>query len=178
MTVLSPSDSVMAAKFAEMSCKIPGPSYVRLDRAVLPSIHNHDEAFSDGVSVLRKGKDLAIISTGNMVHRALEISDRLKQNSIKPGVIDLYRIKPINEKLFLKSIEGIKNIVTLEEHLITGGLGSAISEVISDNGKMLPLKRFAIPDKYYYAYGGRDNIQRLCGLDADNVTKQILDWLK
>ena len=177
MTILNSSDSVMAAKFAEMSCKLSGPSYVRLDREILPPIYNEDDSFSDGLTNLKTGKDVYIISTGNMVHRAFEVSHKLEEHSINAGIIDLYRLKPINEELLLANIKESKRIVTLEEHLITGGIGSAIAEILADNGKTLPLKRIAIQDKYYYAYGGRNNIQSLCGLDTDSVTKTILEWL-
>lgn len=177
MTILNSSDSVMAAKFAEMSCKLSGPSYVRLDREVLPPIYNEDDSFSDGLTNLKAGKDVYIISTGNMVHRAFKVSHKLEEHSINAGIIDLYRLKPINEELLLANIKESKRIVTLEEHLITGGIGSAVAEILADNGKTLPLKRIAIQDKYYYAYGGRNNIQSLCGLDTDSVTKTILEWL-
>jgi len=177
MTMLNSSDSVMAAKFAEMSCQMPGPSYVRLDREILPEIYSQDSNLSDGLTSLKVGKDVCIVSTGNMVRRALEVSNKLEEHSVNAGVIDLYRLRPINEKLLLESIEESKGIVTLEEHLITGGLGSAVAEILADNGRALPLKRIAIQDKYYYAYGSRYNIQSLCGLDADSVTRTILEWL-
>jgi len=178
MTILNSSDSVMAAKFAEMSCKMSGPNYVRLDRETLPPIYNQDDSFSDGLTNLKAGRDVCIISTGNMVHRAFEVSNKLEQHSINAGITDLYRLKPINEKLLLRNIEQSKRIVTLEEHLITGGIGSAVAEILADNGKALPLKRIAIRDKYYYAYGGRNSIQSICGLDTDSVTKTILEWLQ
>ena len=177
MTILSPSDSIMAAKFARMSCKMSGPNYVRLDREILPLIYKQDTSFSDGLTNLKAGKDVCIISTGNMVHRAIEVSNKLKEHSINAGVIDLYRIRPINEELLLNSIGQSKRIVTLEEHLLTGGMGSAVAEILIDNGKTTPLKRIGIRDKYYYAYGSRNNIQSLCGLDTDSVTKTTLEWL-
>ena len=178
VTILNASDSVMAAKFAEMSCQMSGPNYVRLDREVLSVIHNRDADFSDGLTPHQAGKDVTIIATGNMVHRALEVSDKLAAQSLSVGVIDLYRLKPINEELLLQSIKQSKKIVTLEEHLLAGGMGSAVAEILVDHGQNMPLKRIGIRDKYYYAYGGRKNIQSLCGLDVASVTKTILEWLK
>lgn len=178
LTILNSSDSVMAAKFAEISYKISGPSYVRLDREILPVIYSENEDLTDGLKNFKSGEDICIISTGNMVHRALEVSKKLAEHSVDTGVIDLYKLKPINEKLLLNSIGKAKRLVTLEEHLLIGGLGSAIVEVLADNEKTLPLKRIGIQDKYYYAYGGRNNIQSLCGLDADSITKTILEWVK
>lgn len=178
MTILNASDSVMAAKFVRMSCKMSGPNYVRLDREVLPTIYSEDTDFSDGLAHHKAGVDAVIISTGNMVHRAFEVHNKLAEYSVDVGVIDLYRLKPINEKLLLRCIEQSKRIVTLEEHLITGGIGSTIAEILADHGKNIPLKRIGIRDKYYYAYGGRNNIQSICGLDVDNVTNTILEWIR
>jgi len=177
MTVLSPSDSTMAARFARISCQMPTPNYVRLDRQVLPLLYQPDADFTDGLNVLRTGDDLCIIATGNMVHIALEVSDKLKKHAINAGIIDLYRIKPINQKLLLNSLEQVKRIVTLEEHLLSGGLGSAVLETLADSDKTIPVKRIGIQDKYLYAYGSRKNIQSICGLDVDSVAKTTLEWL-
>jgi len=178
MTILNSSDSIMAAKFAGMSYKMSGPNYVRLDRETLPPIYNQDDNFSDGLSNLSPGEDICIIATGNMVHRAFDVANKLKEHSIEAGVIDLYRIRPINEELLLDSIEKLKRIVTLEEHLLAGGIGSAVAETLIDNDKTMSLKRIGIRGKYYYAYGGRNNIQSQCGLDTDSVSKMILEWLR
>jgi len=178
MTILNATDSVMAAEFAEMSYRIPGPSYVRLDREMLPTIYSQDTDFSDGLASQKAGKDITIIATGNMVPKALTISDKLAEHSVDAGVIDLYRLKPINEELLLQAIEPSERLITLEEHFITGGIGTAMAEILADRGKSIPLKRFALPDKYYYAYGSRSNIQSICGLDPNRVTQEILSWLK
>ncbi len=178
MTILNASDSVMAGKFAEIAYKLPGPSYVRLDREVLPSINASSDSFSNGLNALKTGKDLWIIATGNMVHRALEVSDKLAEHSVDAGIIDLYRIKPINEKALLQTIQDAKRIVTLEEHVLDGGVGSAVAEVLIDNGKTMSIKRIGIPNRYYYTYGSRENIQSTCGLDENSVTQTILTWLK
>ncbi len=178
MTILSPSDSIMAAQIVQICCGISGPSYARLDREILPSIYKRTDDFSAGLTNLKTGGDVCIISTGNMVHRALEISDELVKYSIAAGVIDLYRIKPIDEELLLQSISRSKNVVTLEEHLIIGGMGSAVAEILTDSGIGKPLKRIGVQDRYFYAYGGRKHIQSLCGLDSHSVTRKILEWLR
>jgi transketolase len=176
MTILNSSDSVMAAKFAEMACRLSGPSYVRLDRGLLPVLYSPEEDFGSGLSVRKKGKDLWLLATGNLVHRALEVSEELAGHSLQAGVVDIYRIKPFPADSFLKTIGQAKALVTMEEHLLAGGFGSAVAEVLADNEKMIPLKRVGIQDRYYYAYGGRDHIQEVCGLDRDTVVKTLVDW--
>lgn len=174
--IFSPSDSLMAYKLAEMTYKLKFPSYVRLDRKVLPLIYNKNDNFSDGLSVLKNGKDFYIIGTGNMTHRAIEVAEELEKFNINAGVIDLYRIKPVNAELLIETIKATKGIITIEEHLLAGGMGSAIIEVLIDNGINLPVKRFGVKDKYLYAYGGRENIQKICGLDKESIVKDILNW--
>ena len=176
MTVNNITDSVMAGAFAEMSYKMNSPNYIRLDREVLPNIYKEGSDFSSGLTVLRPNSDICIVATGNMVHRALEVSDELRNQSVEVGVIDLYRL-PINEKLFLEAIDDTKRIITLEEHTVPGGIGSAVTEVLADNNKFIPLKRLGLDCRkgYCYKYGGRKNIQFLYGLDKENLVKKILE---
>ena len=177
-TILSPSDSIMAQQMVDLSCKISGPTYVRLDREILPQIYTPTDDFSSGLTHLRNGKDVYLISTGNMVHTALKVAESLKEYALDAGVLDIYQIKPLNAELLLQYIRNVKYIVSLEEHLLTGGLGSAIADVLVDNSIPIPLKRIAVNDKYHYAYGGRKHIQSLCKLDADSVTNTIVEWRK
>jgi transketolase len=174
MTINSITDNVMAQFVAENSCKMTSPNYVRLDREMLPLIYSPGTDFSQGLSVLSQGKDLWIVATGNMVQRAIEVSRELEALNIQAGVIDLYKL-PINEKLFLEKVEGAKRIVTLEEHTLPGGLGSAVAEVLADNNKFISLKRIGLDcrDGYCYRYGGRKNIQSLYGLDKKSLANLI-----
>lgn len=177
LSILNVSDSVMAAEFADTACQLSGPSYVRLDREVLPVLYNQDTDFTAGLIQHKVGKDLTIIATGNMVHRALEVAGKLAESSLDAGVIDIFRLKPVNAELLLKYVASSKKVATLEEHFITSGLGTIIAEVFVDYGITMPLKRIGINDKYCYNYGGRNNIQAICGLDANSVTKTILEWV-
>ena len=178
MNIICPSDTTMTASAARMSCDMKTPNYVRLDREVLPVIYKADTNFSEGLSVLHAGTNVNIIATGNMVHIALEIADKLEEQSVDAGVIDLYRIKPINRELLVENLKRSQRVVTLEEHLLDGGLGSAVLEVLVDSGMAIPVRRFGIPDQYFYAYGGRRNIQKICGIDPDYVSKSIIEWMR
>lgn len=176
MTIFNTSDSVMAGALAEMACETSGPSYVRLDREILPPLYPPQTDFSPGLAVLKEGGDLYLLATGNMVHRALEAAGRLAAWGIDAGVIDLYRLKPVPAGLLLQALGTVQGVITLEEHLLAGGLGSIVAELLADHGSALPLKRIGIPEGYYYAYGGRENIQRLCGLDCASILKTVLEW--
>ena len=176
ITIINVTDNVMASKCAEIACNSYSPLYVRLDREPLPVIYDKKETFEDGVHCFKEGKDVCIVSTGNMVHKALDASKLLEKRNVNAAVVDLYRIKPVNTRLLLKYMKDAEKIVTLEEHLINGGLGSIIAEIIADNNLNIPLKRLAIPDKYCYTYGGREAIRKTIGLDTKTVETNILNF--
>lgn len=177
MTIFSPSDSIMADLIAKETYKLPGPKYVRLDRTGYPLIYNdkNNVDCSKGLSILRSGEDLCLISTGRMVYQSLQVAECLSKNhSVTATVVDLFRIKPLNEQLLLEIIEKTKFVATLEEHFISGGIGSAVGEVIIDSGKNLPLKRFGIPDQFCRRYGSREYLQRLHKLDVDSIAEALV----
>jgi len=173
------TDSVMATAFADLSCKADYPNYVRLDRETLPPIYSEGDDFSSGISVLKEGKELCLVATGNMVHRALDVADELTKHSVDAGVLDVYTL-PVNETSFLSITDNTQKIVSLEEQTLRGGFGSAVIEVLIDNNRFVPIKRFGLDFKtaYCYKYGGRKNIQSLFGLDTQSITNAILDWMK
>lgn len=171
MNILSPCDSITAAKCADIAYKSNCPTYIRLDRQVVPDIYDPSESFEEGFKELQTGEEVCIVATANMVHSALSICIRLKEKGINIGVIDLFRLKPIGDE-FVKAISKYKIVVSLEEHLLNGGMGSAIAEIIVDGQLPIKLKRFGIDDEYLYAYG-RKNIQKLSGIDEDSVISTI-----
>ncbi len=178
MTILNPSDPVTTGMTVRFAYEAPGPKYVRIERGKFPAIHSKkDIVFSDGLAELRKGNDLTIIATGIMVHRALKIADELDSRHLSTGVVDLYRIKPLNAERLLGIIDRSKHIVTLEENSIVGGIGSAVSEVLNDSGKKGLLKRLAIPDKHCIESGDRERLHALYNLDTPGIVKAISDWV-
>ena len=178
MTIFNPSDSNISGGLAEITYKSPGPKYVRFDRGGVPLLYtDKDINLSEGLVHLKRGQDLCIVATGIMVHKALEIKDELAKHSINVGIIDLHRIKPINEKLLFEILDTYTSVVTLEEHFIIGGIGSAIAEALCDNEKNLPLKRLGICDKYYFEYGGREHLHKLCCLDTKSIVDNVTGWM-
>ena len=176
MTILSCSDRVMAGAFAELTYKTPGPKYIRLDREKLPKMYMEGSSFEYGLSEVWHGEDIAIIATGYMVHKAIEVAKA--EHVAKIGVVDLYRAKPVNEKALLEIIKGYGAVMTLEEHFVDGGIGTIVAEVLNRNKWLMPLMRIGIPDQYYFEYGGREALHRICGLDVESITKRIQEWLK
>lgn len=176
MTIFNPSDSVMASAMAKMSYNIQNPIYVRIDKGKFPQLYSKDGNFSDGLSLLKEGRDFLIITTGVMVHHAFRLVYELAKYPIDAGIVDLYRIKPINEELLLSYIDQTSGLITLEEHSVIGGIGSIVCEVLADSRKFVPVKRFAITDKNCEKYGDREWMSAYYGLDIDKITKEILIW--
>lgn len=179
MVIYSPSDHITMSNVTKISYKSKNPVYIRVDKGEFPQLYseNKNQDFSDGLSLLKTGKDLLIITTGIMTHKAFKLADKLK-DIIDIGIIDIYRIKPINEKLLLSLIEQFDAIVTLEEHSIIGGIGSIVCEILADNQKNVRIKRFAIADRYCDKHGNREWLHSFYGLDIDNVYSKIVEWHK
>jgi len=170
LTVHSVSDAVMAADVASQCCRQPKPRYVRLDRQALPDLYPAGTVFPDGVASLRAGRQGIIAATGVMAHTALAVAKRLEASGVSLGVLDVHTF-PIDEPAFLAHIAGVSRLVSLEEHVLPGGLGSAIAEIIADRSLDVRLRRLGVPagSAYGYIYGGRECIRRSCGLDLESV---------
>lgn len=178
ITILNPSDPVVTKAAANIAYKNNGPTYVRLDKGKVAAIYDEEKNdFSCGLCELCRGKDLTIIATGVMVHRALEVAEEFNQRGLLTGVVDLYRIKPLNQEFLLRIIADSRTLVTLEENSIVGNLGSVISEVLSDNRKRVSLKRIAIPDEHCFTCGNRESLQASYGLDTKGIIKTIDEFL-
>ena len=172
------SDRVMSSAFAQLSCEMHHPNYVRLDRKNMPDIYQEGTDFSSGIGLLKESSEMYILATGNMVSNALEVAKRLDEKSVDVGVIDIYTF-PIKSNAFLKSIRNVKKLVTLEEHTLPGGMGREVCEILNDNDVLIPVKRLGLnfSKGYCYKYGGRENIQSLYGLDVDSVMKTVVEFL-
>lgn len=172
LEIYSPSDNNMASYFAKQTYNSKAPSYIRLDRQVVPDIYSPNEKFEEGFRELKSGRDVLFIATGNMVHVALNVCDQISRFGKSCGVIDLYKIKPVNAGI-IKYLSNYKVIFSLEENFLSGGLGSMISEIISDNDIQVKLIRIGIKDCYNYEYGGRENLHKKFEIDPDTILKKF-----
>lgn len=176
MIIFNPCDSISAKKIAEISYKIKGPAYVRLDKGRLPLMYDLKTDFLDGMALLKKGSDVLIVSTGIMVHQATKTADILEKKSISAGVLDIYRLKPVNNELLLKYLSQFKRIATIEEHTVNGGLATIVNEQVCISNKNIPVMNFSIPDCYCNKYGDRDWMHVFYNIDVNNIAQKILNW--
>ncbi len=170
MVVLNPADAVETEKVIFAAAEHDGPVYIRLGRAGTPVIFDENHEFKIGkASLVKDGQDITIIATGVMVAKAMEAHDRLKEEGISARVINMASIKPIDQEIIIKAAEETKGIVTVEEHSIIGGLGSAVAEVLSEN-QPAKLKRIGTVDSFGESGDGSQLLEKY-GLSVDNIVK-------
>lgn len=148
MVVICPADSIEARKATLAIAANGKPSYLRLSRDKVPTITTNETPFAIGkAEVFFEGKDVTVIACGQMVYRALEAAEELRDNKISVRVINCHTIKPLDRETILKAAEETGAIVTVEEHQITGGLGGAVSELVSQHYPV-PIKIIGIEDRF------------------------------
>ena len=135
MSIIQPSDGIVARSMARFSLDFHTPLYVRLHRSPLPEIHdsNYEFRFNKADVLLDIGNDVAIVTTGAMTYKALEAAELLKAKGIKAKVVDVTTLKPIDSETLVRVASETGKVVTLEDHNIYGGLGSAVAETLSQN---------------------------------------------
>ncbi|MDC3131796.1 hypothetical protein OA492_02670 [Pelagibacteraceae bacterium] len=174
--IFSPSDSFQAEQLVDTCINSVKPTYVRLDRQTFPVLQNKKLNILNGFNLLSESKNFAIISTGSMVHNSNELVLNLKKKNFKVALIDLFKIKPINTSL-LKQIKNFKKIITIEENFINGGIGSVISELVSDNNLDIKLLRLGLNENKLYNYGSRQYLHSVHKLDSENLLKSSIKFL-
>ncbi len=177
MVVIQPADFIEAKKATIEIAKYKGPVYLRLTRGKVPIINDEKYEFKIGKGVqLREGKDITVIATGALVNEALGACDELKKQRISARIINIHTIKPIDEGLILKAAKETKAIITVEDHSINGGLGSAVAEVLAENYPV-KMERIGVKDEFGES-GKPDELYEKYGLTAANIVKVAKKLLK
>lgn len=173
ITILSPADTTETVKAVLAAADYNEPVYLRLSGGLNnPVVYEQDYSFEIGKGIeLRQGKDIALIATGTMVFTALKAAEELEKTGISCRVIDIHTIKPLDERL-VKSCIQCKLIVTMEEHSIIGGLGSAVAELLSGEKNCPPQEIIGIDDEFKHAaeYG---YLISEYGLDVMSVVERV-----
>ena len=171
MTVMCPSDDIEAREMIKAAYEMEGPVYMRFGRAATPVFHSEDYKFEIGKGeVIQDGSDIAIIATGIMVPEAIEAAKMLAEEGISALVINMATIKPLDEALVLEAAKKCGKIVTVEEHSIIGGLGEAVSSLLSET-LPTPVKRVGVNDEFGHS-GPAGDLLKQFGLCAENIAEQ------
>jgi transketolase len=178
MTVISPCDATqtrIAALQAVLNCK--GPVYIRFGREPVPDFTAKDQRYIIGKGqLLKEGDEIALIATGHMVWEALQASSLLESEGISTRVINIHTIKPIDEEIIIKAAEETKGIITLEEHQVMGGFGSAVAEVVVKNHPV-PMLFVGINDRFGES-GKPEELIKKFGLDPKSITNQAKSFIR
>ena len=173
MMVLSPSDDTQTKWMIEEISKIEGPTYVRLCRLATPVIYDENQIFEIGKGVqIGDGTDCTIIATGVTVSEAIKAKEDLETKGINARVIDMHTIKPIDKELIIRCAKETKRIITVEDHNIIGGLGSAVCEVLSEN---YPCKvtRLGIKDTFGKS-GKAEELMKYFGITSEAIVEEAM----
>jgi transketolase len=119
-----------------------------------------------------------IVATGRMVYAAQQVAAALAKKSVRAGVIDLFRIKPLEADGLLRAVSGAPRLISLEEHFVCGGVGSALAELLVTREKAPRFKAFGIPHAFCRRYGKRDYLLKLNGLDVETLTREVGAWVR
>ena len=168
MTVISTSDDIQTKWAVKEISKINGPVYLRLARLSTPIIYNENQKFKIGKAVqIGEGADGTVFATGVTVSEAIKAQENLKQKGINIRVVDIHTIKPIDKETIIKCAKETQKLISIEDHNIIGGLGSAISEVLTDE---YPAKLIRLGIKDTFGKSGKaEELMKYFGITADDI---------
>ena len=179
MTVIQPATYIECREAVKYLCEIdslPGPVYLRLGRQVVKEVFDESYAFNpSGVSIVSDGDDIVIFSTGCILPDVLESKALLAEFGLNPKIINIHTIKPLSEQSILEHVENAKVVITVEDHSIIGGLGSAIAELLSEKSPKRVL-RIGLCDVFPESAQPSD-LYRKYGLDSESIAKRILGYV-
>ena len=173
MVVMSTSDDIETRWAVKEIAKFNGPVYLRLSRYKVPKIYNEKTKFEIGKGIqIGDGKDATIFATGITVNEALEAKEILKEKGLDVRVVDIHTIKPIDKELIIKCAKETNKLISVEDHNIIGGLGTAISEVLTDNYPK-KLIRMGIEDTFGKS-GRAEDLMKYYGIDSNSIVEEII----
>ena len=172
MTVLCPSDDVQTKWAIKEMAKFDGPVYIRLARVATPVIYDENQTFEIGKMVqIGNGTDATVFATGVEVAEALKAKEQLEKENINIRVVDVHTIKPIDKETIIKCAKETKKIITIEDHSIIGGLGTAVCEVLAEE---YPTKVIRMGMKDQFGKSGKaDQLLKYFKLDSQAIIEEI-----
>ena len=173
--ILSPCDVESTLAIAKLCLQNPKLRYVRLERPALPELYEgrFSHCATAGMGEIARGNHGVIITSGYLVQKALEIRNKLREISYNIGVIDLFRVKPIDKSVLNDILMNYGAIFTYEEQMLDGGFGSAVLECANDIGITTPIRRFGIHDGFVVQNGDRDELHELYKIDQKSIVERI-----
>lgn len=171
MRVYLPSDRFQTKAVVEELLQDEKPAYIRVSRSASEDLYSEDTVFSGGAKVLREGKDVLFVACGELVAPCLHAAELLEKEGVSAGVVDAYRVKPLNEELILKAAEGVRLVAAAEEHSPYGGLFSMTAQLFSSKcpKKVVGL---TLPDGHIVT-GTQSEAFQYYGLTAEGIARRV-----
>jgi transketolase len=175
MTIFAPGDNFETVWAVTQSIQLHQPVYLRLGKNEEPDVHQGKPDLKVGKGYfLNNGKDIAILACGTAVNIALEVSVILKNKNLNPTIVSIHTLKPFDHQLVIKLSKTHQLCITIEEHGIIGGLGTAVSKAITENNLSLKLITIGTPDRFISQIGSLNYLRRCCGLNPINIAQKII----
>jgi transketolase len=181
MSIVAPADATEMKRLMPKTLEHRGPLYIRLGKGGDPVVTDPGMEFHIGKAYeMRRGADALIISTGITLKMALEAATALKESGVDTGVIHAPTVKPLDNDAILSAIRRARCVVCVEEHIASGGLGSAVGELIldSDLSNIKRFRRIGIPDRFPEKYGTQDSLMEECGISRDRIVSAIKEGIR
>lgn len=174
MTIVVPADGTETAKAVHAAYHREGPAYIRINRGFDQKLYHDDYDFEIGKAItLNEGTDLTIIACGSCVYQAVEAAKILNDiDELKIRVINMHTIKPLDKAVIEKAVHETRRLITVEDHNVFGGLGSAVAEVIAESGKSCGFKRLGIPDTFSII-GLHEDLMNHYGIDTNGIIETV-----
>jgi transketolase len=176
MTIVAPADEAEMGRLMPETVDYPGPIYIRLGKGNEPILTTDEIPFQIGKAIpMREGTDALIITTGVTLKAALDAAANLSKQGLEAAVLHVHTVKPLDSDAILKYAADVPVIVTIEEHTLIGGLGSAVAELVAE-ANFNPAKRFkriGIPDVFPEQYGSQESLMALYGISAEKLATAV-----
>lgn len=177
MTVIMPADYAATKKLVAAAAKLDGPVYLRFTRDAIPMIYDENTEFEIGKAhMIQDGGDISIIANGDTVCIAMKAAEELRKKGVSVKLLDMHTIKPLDTDAVMECVNDTGKIITVEDHNIINGLGSAVSEVAAETGKAV-VKRIGIQDQFGQS-APYERLLEINGITAENIVKTAEEMLK
>jgi len=180
MTLICPADGIETGLAVKAAARTQGPFYIRINRGFDQTVYNtEDYGFEVGKAVeMFEGTDLTIIACGSCVYQAVQAARILQyDHKLNVRVLNMHTIKPIDKEAIVKAVKETRRIITVEDHSVIGGLGSAVAEVVVESGKACAFRKLGLQDKFS-AIGLHEDLMAMHELDAAGIVKNVLEVMK
>ena len=178
LTIFSPATPFEVKKITQAAYELNGPVYIRLGTNKEKEVYEQEYEFQVGKGVVVKdGSDITIVSTGSIIVDILKAKEKLEKENISIRVINIHTVKPFDKEIIVKAIKETKGIITVEDHIIVGGIGSAVAEVIAESGMSTKFKRLGLIESFAKGYGTHEQVKNLNHIGIDSICKKVKEIL-